>query len=249
MGALLHEFAPDVWVAEGPPAPFYLGFAYPTRMAVIRLSDGSLFVWSPVALGAALKREVDALGPPGCLVSPNKLHNLFLGEWKSAYPKARLCASPGLRQRRKDLAFDADLGDAPDPRWASDIDQVVMRGSLAMTEIVFFHRASRTALFADLIQNLPADFYAGWRGVLARFSGITAPHPSAPIDWRLSFLNRRAARAALARILAWPIERVIVAHGDPARANGAAFVRGAFAWLLGRRGSRSAIETACGAPE
>jgi hypothetical protein len=234
MGALLHEFAPEVWVAEGPPAPFHLGFAYPTRMAAIRLSDGSLFVWSPVALSAALKREVDVLGPPTCLVSPNKLHNLFLGEWKAAYPQARLYASPGLRQRRKDLAFDDDLGDAPDPRWTKDIDQVVMRGSLAMTEIVFFHHASRTALFADLIQNLPADFYPGWRGALARFGGITAPHPGAPIDWRLSFLDRGAARAAAARILAWPIERVIIAHGDPARANGAAFVRGAFAWLLGR---------------
>ena len=140
MSALLLEFGPGVWIREGPVVPFVAGFPYPTRMAVIRLSDGGLFVWSPVALSPALRREVDALGPVRCLVSPNLLHHLFLGEWKAAYPEARLFASPGLRRRRTDLAFDADLGDAPDPIWAADIDQVLVSGSFTMTEAVFFHR-------------------------------------------------------------------------------------------------------------
>jgi len=30
-----------------------------------------------------------------------------------------------------------------------------------VTEAVFFHRASRTAIFADLIQNLPRDLVTG----------------------------------------------------------------------------------------
>ena len=48
----------------------------------------------------------------------------------------------GLRSRRKDLAFDADLADAPDPGWAGEIDQLLFKGSVLMTETVFFHRAS-----------------------------------------------------------------------------------------------------------
>ncbi|MGO4870585.1 MAG: DUF4336 domain-containing protein [Roseiarcus sp.] len=240
MSALLLEFGPGVWIREGPVVPFVAGFPYPTRMAVIRLSDGGLFVWSPVALSPALRREVDALGPVRCLVSPNLLHHLFLGEWKAAYPEARLFASPGLRRRRTDLAFDADLGDAPDPIWAADIDQVLVSGSFIMTEAVFFHRGSRTAIFADLIENLPRDWFKGWRGLLARLDGIVAPNPGAPREWRASFVNRRAARRALGRILAWPIERVLIAHGEPARVDGAAFVRGAFAWLLGPQRSREA---------
>jgi hypothetical protein len=230
MNASLREFGPQIWIAEGPAASFFL-FAYPTRMAVIRLSDGGLFVWSPIALSPALEAEVDALGPVRFLVSPNKLHHLYLGEWKSAYPTARLFASPGLRRRRKDLAFDGDLGDAPDPAWAADVDQVLLRGSWAMTEVVFFHCASGAAIFADLIQNFPRDWFKGWRAPLARFAGIVAPRPGAPRDWRSSFVDRRAARAALARILAWPIERALIAHGDPAAADGAAFVRNAFVWL------------------
>ncbi len=91
----------------------------------------------------------------------NRLHHLFLAEWKSAYPKARLYASPSLRKKRKDLAFDAELSDRSDPERATDIDQVAVRGS-PLTEIEFFHRASRTAIFADLIRNLPSDWFKGW---------------------------------------------------------------------------------------
>ena len=47
---------------------------------------------------------------PRHLVSPNALHHLFLAQWRSAYPKPRLYASSGLRKKRKDLVFDADLG-------------------------------------------------------------------------------------------------------------------------------------------
>jgi hypothetical protein len=202
-------------------------------MAVIRLFNGSLFVWSPVALSGPLRASIDVLGPVRYLVSPNALHHLFISEWKSAYPEARLYASPRLRGKRKDLAFDATLTDAPEPEWAAEIDQVVLHGSFYLTEVVFFHRHSRTALFADLIQNFPPDWFKGWRGMVARLGGIVAPNPSTPSDWRASFLDRGAARAALNRVLAWPIERVLIAHGDLPTVDGAAFVRRAFAWLLG----------------
>ncbi len=233
----LLRFGPEIWIADGPVTPFH-GFPYPTRMAVIRLSDGSLFVWSPVALSDRLGASLDTLGPVRHLVSPNALHHLFLAEWKSAYPAARLYGSPRLRRKRQDLGFDAELGDAPEPGWAADIEQVVLRGSFALTEVVFFHRGTRTALFADLIQNFPRDWFKGWRGVLARHGGIVAPNPGTPGDWRASFLDRRAARASLDKVLAWPIERVLIAHGDLPAGDGAAVVRRAFTWLLGRDGTR-----------
>ncbi len=229
----LDEFGPGIWTADGPIAPFFT-FPYPTRSALIRLSDGGLFVWSPIALSAELKNQVDALGPVRFLVSPNRLHHLFLQEWKLAYPQAKLYASPGLRKKRKDLAFDGELGEKPEPGWAADIDQVPVHGSF-LTEVEFFHRASRTAIFTDLLQNLPRDWAPGWRGILARLDGVSAPNPGAPREWRAAFLNRRAARASLERILAWPIERVLIAHGEPVTADGAAFVRSAFGWLLERR--------------
>jgi hypothetical protein len=226
----LQPFGPDIWTAEGPVVSFF-GFPYPTRMAAIRLANGDLFVWSPIALTPELKKEIDALGRVAHLVSPNKLHYLFMAQWKAAYPSTRLYAPPGLARKRKDLHFDATLGDTPDPAWATDIDQVRMGGSFALTEIIFFHRKSRTAIFADLVQNFPRDWFKGWRGLLARLDGITASDPGAPREWRFSFRNRRAARKALARIIAWQPEQVIIAHGDMVRQDGAAFIRKTFRWL------------------
>lgn len=238
MSVPLLLWGPEIWIADGPVTSFH-GFPYSTRMAVIRLSDGSLFVWSPVALSGSLSASVNALGQVRHLVSPNALHHLFLGEWKSAYPAARLYASPRLRRKRQNLGFDAELSDAPEPEWAADIEQVVLRGSFALTEVVFFHRGTHTALFADLIQNFPRDWFKGWRGFLARRGGIVAPNPGAPSDWRASFLNRRAARDSLDKILAWPIERMLIAHGDLPTGDGAAFVRRAFTWLLGHDGANT----------
>jgi hypothetical protein len=81
---------------------------------VIRLSDGSLFVCSPIALLDSLSASVSALGPVRHLVLPNAL-----GEWKSAYPAARLYASSRLQRKRRDLSFDAELSDAPEPHLLS----------------------------------------------------------------------------------------------------------------------------------
>ena len=135
----LKQFGPEIWIADGATVSTG-GFHYGTRMAVIRLLDGGLFIWSPVKLTPALRAGVDALGEVRHLVPPNSLHHLFLDDWRAAYPNARAYAAPRLRDKRKDIDFAADLGDEPAAEWADDIDQVVVRGCLITSEVVFFHR-------------------------------------------------------------------------------------------------------------
>jgi hypothetical protein len=231
MTAALKPFAPEIWIADGPTVTAGAGFHYPTRMAIIRLAGGGLFVWSPVALSDELRTQVDALGAVQSLVAPNSLHDSFLGEWAVAYPEARLYAAPGLRGRRKDLMFHADLGDTPSPDWEGEIDQVVVRGNLITTEVVFFHRPSGTAIFTDLIQHFSPGWFAGWRAAVARWDLMTAAEPQTPRKFRTAFVDRRAARAALHRIAAWPTQRVLMAHAEPVEADGQAFIRRAFRWL------------------
>jgi len=226
----LDSFGPDIWIAEGPVVDFY-SFPYPTRMAVIRLADGTLFIWSPIALTPEIKSAVDALGPVAHIVSPNKIHHLYMGDWQKAYASAKLYASPGLPRKRRDLLFEAVLGDAPPPAWATDIDQVEMAGSFVLTEIVFFHKKSRTTIFADLIENFRPDWFKGWRGWLARLDGIVMPNGGAPREWRASF-RKKTARHALSRILAWEPEMVVMAHGEMTRQHGTAFIAKSFRWLL-----------------
>lgn len=227
---MLQPFAEEIWIAAGPTADV-AGFAYPTRMAVIRLSGGRLFIWSPVALTEDLRAAVEALGEVSFLVAPNSLHHLHLPQWKAAYPQARLYAAPGLAARRRDIAFDSELGDGPPADWADEIDQVVFAGNRITEEVVFFHKASGTAIFTDLIQNFPPGWFTGWRALVAKLDLMSAPLPEVPRKFRMATTGRAAARASLQRILAWPTERVLMAHAPPAQSDGRAFIARAFRWL------------------
>ncbi|WP_296616493.1 DUF4336 domain-containing protein [Sphingomonas sp.] len=227
---MLEQFGPSLYLANGPDVSF-LGFPYPTRMAVARLSDGTAWIWSPIELTAELADAVQAVGPVCHIVSPNKLHHLFLKQWVERWPEARVFAPPDLARKRPDLRFDGTLGDMPDPRWAADIDQVVFRGSFAMEEVVFFHRASRTAIVCDLIQRFPSSYLTGLKGLLVRLDGLAGDRGSTPRDWRASFLRRGPARAARRTLLDWQPERLLIAHGVCAPADATRIIRDALRWI------------------
>ena len=227
---MLEEFGPSLYVANGPTVSF-LSFPYPTRMAVARLRDGSAWVWSPIALTPELERAVGSIGPVRHIVSPNKIHHLFLKEWVKRWPDAQLHAPPGLARRKPELHFDAELGDEADPAWAADIDQTIFRGSIAMQEVAFFHRPSRTAIFCDLVQRHDPAHMKGLKGMLMRLDGLVGEHGSTPREWRVSFLRRHPARAARARVLAWEPERLVIAHGACAEQNATQILARALAWM------------------
>jgi hypothetical protein len=147
---MLQVFGEDIWIGDGPVVSV-AGFAYPTRMIVIRLLDGSILLWSPIAMTFALRMVVDGLGPVRHIVALNSLHHLFVRDWQAVYPDARSYALPRLRAKCPDVRWDHDLGDTPAAAWADDLDQVVMRGNRITDEVVFFHHRSRTATFTDLI--------------------------------------------------------------------------------------------------
>ncbi|MEO8883667.1 MAG: DUF4336 domain-containing protein [Devosia sp.] len=227
---MLEQFGPSLYVANGPTVSFH-GFPYPTRMAVAQLSDGDVWVWSPIALTQELAEDVQSIGPVRYIVSPNKLHHLFLQEWANHWPAARLYAPPGLARRQAAPHFYAELGDEPNPAWATDIDQVVFRGSIAMAEVAFFHRGSRTAIIGDLIQRFADSSISGWKGMLMRLDGLVGERGSTPRDWRASFLRRRPARAALQKVLAWNPERLLIAHGLCAQSGAAKIIAAALNWI------------------
>lgn len=229
---MLGELGADLWIANGPVVKANLGFSYPTRMAVIRLGDGSLMIWSPVAVSAALVEAVMALGAPRFLVAPNTLHHVFLKDWAAAFPAAATYGPRALFEKRSDIAFSGFLEDeAVAAQWSGDIERVVLDGNRIMTEIVFFHRASKTAIFTDLIQHFEPGWFSGWRGVVARLDAMQGTEPAVLRKFRVAFTDRAATREKVGRILRWPTEQVLFAHGAPVRQDGQAFLKRAFAWL------------------
>jgi len=89
--------------------------------------------------------------------------------------------------------------------WAEEVDAVIMWGNRITTEVVLFHRRSGAAIFTDLLQCFPPNWFRGWRALIARLDLMVASEPSVPRKFRVAFTDRRAAREALQRILRGPL--------------------------------------------
>jgi hypothetical protein len=225
---LLKRLDADLFVAERSQR-FY-GLEVGTRMNVVRLANGDLWLHSPVSLDPELRRELDGLGRVRFAVAPNRVHHLYAGETVRLYPEARLWLAPGLERKRPDLAFAGILGDDAPPEWRGQIDQVFFRGRPYENEVVFCHRASRTLLLCDLAFNFGPGAHPVTRFLmrLIRSYGSFGPSRLDPLLIR----DRRAARDSLERILAWDFDRVVVAHGDVLERGGREALRAGYAWLL-----------------
>ena len=221
----------DIWIIDGEEVSWY-GMPYTTRTTVVKLKTGELWIHSPGKTSEELLKEIEGHGPVGYLVSPNKIHHLFLTEWKNKYPAASLYASPGLREKRRDVEFDKDLGDFPEKEWSDEVDQIIFKGSSAMEEIVFFHKNSKTLILTDLIENFHPDHFSGYKKVIARVTGIVSPKGKTPLDWRMTFmLGKKEARSCLEKMISWHPSNIIISHGECIFEGAEEFLKKSFRWL------------------
>ena len=227
----LKEISNDIWIFDGEEVSWY-GMPYSTRMTVIRLKNGNLWVHSPEKIVTGLLKEINALGVVKYLVSPNKIHHLFVADWIQEYPDAISFSSPGLREKRSDLSFARDLGESPEVEWQDEIDQLIFKGSRAMEEVVFFHRKSETLILTDLIENFCPSHFKGFKKLIAMATGIVSPNGKTPLDWRLSFyFDKNTARRCLDEIFKWKPKTIIISHGECVYENAQEFLRNSFRWL------------------
>jgi hypothetical protein len=199
-------------------------------MTVVRLSDGSLFVHSPITLDDDLKRSIDALGPVAHIVAPSLYHHLFVGGFADAYPEAKTHAARGLERKRRDLHFDAILGEEPEPSWRDDLDAVEIDGC-ALGETVFFHRPSRSLVSADFIQNFDTSDHWFTRWYL-KAAGI---HRKIGVSRavRIMIRDKAKARRAVDQVIDWNPERITLAHGRPIVSSSGQTVSDSYSWLKG----------------
>jgi hypothetical protein len=224
----MRQLHSDLWVAEAPLR--YFGLELGARMAVVRLPGGGLFVHSPISATSELVREVRALGPVACIVAPSRFHHRFAGEWQGAFPEAAVHVAPGLERRRTDLKIAGLLGDRPEGAWADTIDQVLLAGIPSTNEVVFFHRPSATLLATDLAFNIGASSPRLTR-LAFRLGGVYGRLTPTLLE-RILVRDRPAFRRSLTRVLQWPFERVVVAHGEVSEKNGRHDLERGYAWIL-----------------
>jgi hypothetical protein len=224
----MREFGPDIWLIDGPPVRAF-GIWLPTRMVVVRLRDGSLWINSPVAVSKSLLASMEGIGPPRYLIAPTPLHVWRLDEWRRLFPQAELWGPPGLARSPRRKMFAGLLGDEPPEQWEADLDQVVFKGNAFVQEVEFFHKPSRTLVFADFLQNYPPDKSRRLLSALQRLGGVSGL--GVPIDVRLTTFNRKFARLSVAQMLGWDFDGLVVAHGENLAREAKPSVRRAFGWL------------------
>lgn len=225
----LRRFADGVWVASAPQK--FMSWELGTRMTVLRLSDGSLVVHSPIALDDSLKNSIVALGPVGHIVAPNLFHHLYTAAAIAAFPEAKLHGPAGLRKKRPDLRLDATLGEQLEPTWRDDLEALEIQGTM-LEETVLWHKPSGTLVCADLVENFRGGAHDWWTRLYLRVSGIYGKVGLSRM-LRLAYRDRKKARRDIDQLLSWDFDKIVLAHGEPIDSNGVEALRDTYTWLRG----------------
>lgn len=212
---MLDLIAPGIWHAQRGLS--VAGIPITSRMTVVRLAGGGLWLHSPIRLDDDLRAELDALGPVRYIVAPNLVHHLFAKKCLAMYPQARLFGAPGLAAKRPDVTAMETLAPGAQPEWDADLAQVFIGGVPVVNETAFLHRASGSAIFTDVCQmwSGPLDWKAALFG---RLAGVRR-RLAVPRTVRFMVKDKAAFRASAQQILAWPVQRVLVAHNSIVEAD------------------------------
>jgi hypothetical protein len=204
----------QIWLCTYPIR--LAGTRFEARMTVIRLASGELMLHSPCNITVAMAKELSALGPVAHIVAPGNFHHLYAASAQAAFPTAKTWICPGVERRHPGLKYDGLLGDVAPVDWAGEIDQVLVQGTRIMREVAMFHRASRTLILVDLIENFTdATPHTGgalkfWFKYVLRMWNNPRPAP----EYRMGWSDQKAAAKSLRRILAWDFHRIVLSHGD-----------------------------------
>jgi hypothetical protein len=232
----LNLVSEDIWIVNGPAVRFgppLLRMPFSTRMSIIKLAGG-IFIHSPTLLVPSLKAEIDKIGDVKWIIAPNRLHYTWVQNWAEAFPNACVYLASGIEKQARDrisisgLSLDKDCGYP----WDGEIATLPIVSSY-MTEVEFFHYASRTLILTDLIENFEPNKLVSFAMRLMTYIGSAQdPSGSMPRDMRMTFAKCKPhLRGAIEKMISWNPDRIILAHGRWYRKDGTVELERAFEWL------------------
>jgi hypothetical protein len=201
-----------------------LGIPMGTRMTVCRDSNGRLFVHSPNALTEEIKTRMSSLGTVAVLFSPNIYHHLYVGDWQRAWPAAIHVAPRQLALKRPDLKIDHVLDEDSYPSGAfaldcpgySGVKISPLRGTRRWHEWECFFDADELLVLTDLVFNLQERENAALKEIWPRIYTLLSGQRNRlcfPLIHHLLVKDHPAFRQSVSEILAWPYQRIVLAHG------------------------------------
>ncbi|KAL3695776.1 hypothetical protein R1sor_009852 [Riccia sorocarpa] len=159
-----------IWLFEQEQALGFSSVATNTRMTVIKLKSGGLWVHAPVGPTKEciqLLKELEA--PVEFVVLPTFAyeHKIFVGPFSRAFPKAQVWVAPRQWSWPLNLPlpflgiFGAKVltDDDIDTPWADEIEHKILScpevGIGPYVEVAFFHKPSRSLLVTDAVIYVP----------------------------------------------------------------------------------------------
>jgi hypothetical protein len=229
----IQEFGKNIWIVDGPKVRD-MGILFTTRMVIVKLQDGSLWIDSPVPVSFETLKEISHLGSIRYLIAATPRHVWRLESWHTLFPQAQLWvteASP-FTLKKGNLPYTGVLRDIPEQGWADDLEQLMFMGSPLLKEVLFFHKSSHTVMLDDLIQVHVLEKGQPISNALLKLGGVTSPDGGVSLDIRLAFTNRKLARRSLENLLSWDFDKLIIGHGRCIQKDAKAYVAKAFRWLV-----------------
>ncbi len=174
---LCREVVPEtIWTFEQVQGIFYV--VVPIRMTVVRLAQGGLLVYAPVAPTpecVRLMRQLEArYGPVRYILLTTATgleHKVFVGPFARRFPQAQVYSAPhqwsfplnlplpwlGLPRQRTQI-LPPEASQTP---FAAEFDYAILGpiplGLGPFVEVALFHRPTRTLLLTDTLVQVPAD--------------------------------------------------------------------------------------------
>jgi|TARA_Y100000310_G_scaffold277758_2_gene295761 hypothetical protein len=211
----MKQLAESIWVHEDDmklgPTELRL------RMTIVQLAGGDLWIHSPTALTTELKEQVQEIGSVRSIIGPNNAHNLWISEWRAAFPEAELYVSSGI-PKKINVSNYRILDASWQNIWPQDFDHEAMIGVPFFDESVFLHRKTESLIVTDLIQNHSDDRPSGFAGLVTRFMlepiGFKGKCVAPPLKMGFMIKDKPQFKSFIEKLRRWDFVRIVVTHGE-----------------------------------
>ncbi|XDG07592.1 hypothetical protein ABKA04_007207 [Annulohypoxylon sp. FPYF3050] len=248
-------------ISHPDPPHTYISHPVTYSPPLVRLTSGTLAVFSPVALTPETRAKITELGGNvGYIIAGDIEHHIFLSEWSAAYPSARIVGPKGLAEKRAKVHDDPKIGHEPfafewtaanhtsnavSDEFAVDFE-VEYVDAHPNKEVVLFYKPDRVLIQADLMFNLPAteqysrvpEAQKESHGFLNRiFESINSTSGEAKgikrfLWYVISGKDRAGFNESVRRIAGWDFDAIIPCHGETVVGGGKELFNKVFEWHL-----------------
>ncbi|KAJ7322897.1 hypothetical protein DFH08DRAFT_888212 [Mycena albidolilacea] len=223
---VIREVTPEITTFSKPFLRFGI-LPFGGRSTAVRLSTGDVWVLASTPLTPDTKAAIDKLGPVKWIMGADAVHTMYLGQFKSQYPEAKVIGVEAVVEKKKaeGLVLDGAYGkDAPDTKYGfEDEIYACYFSGFANKDVAWFHASSKTLIVADLLFNLPGKEQYSKSKSSSKVPLFGKLDPWGSVHKHFVW-GQGKDKAAMKRdantVLGWAPERIIMCHGDVIETDG-----------------------------